>query len=78
MEQTISCLSTIICTLSNVLSILICLFSEDLHEDGASHQENPPSEVIKHRRLFSRGVGNRPRGYKVKTTDFLSNLLHAT
>eukprot|EP00066_Takifugu_rubripes_P018492 XP_011607758.1 PREDICTED: histone-lysine N-methyltransferase 2B-like [Takifugu rubripes] len=35
-----------------------------LHEDGASHQENPPSEVIKHRRLFSRGVGNRPRGYK--------------
>lgn len=78
-ERTVSCVSAILCALSNVLSALIFLFSGDLpHEDGAPHPENPPSEVIKHRRLFSRGVGNRHRGYKVKkTTAFLSDLLHA-
>lgn len=55
------------------MSNLICLFSGDFpHGDCESHPENPPAEMIKHRRLFSR-VGNRPRSYKVKTTDFLSN-----
>lgn len=59
-------------TLSSRIKIVswICLFSfGDLDpQDGESQPDNPPTEVVKHRRLFSRGVGNRPRGYKVKTS----------
>ncbi|XP_026202752.1 histone-lysine N-methyltransferase 2B isoform X2 [Anabas testudineus] len=33
-------------------------------QDGGSVQDDPPAETVKHRRLFSRGTGSRPRAYK--------------
>ncbi|XP_044028577.1 histone-lysine N-methyltransferase 2B isoform X2 [Siniperca chuatsi] len=33
-------------------------------QDGGSLPYDPPNEVVKHRRLFSRGAGSRPRAYK--------------
>ncbi|XP_051245478.1 histone-lysine N-methyltransferase 2B isoform X2 [Dicentrarchus labrax] len=33
-------------------------------QDGGSVPNIPPSEVVKHRRPFSRGAGSRPRAYK--------------
>ncbi|KAI3358673.1 hypothetical protein L3Q82_015076 [Scortum barcoo] len=33
-------------------------------QDGRSLPDNPPTEVVKHRRLFSRAAGSRPRAYK--------------
>ncbi|XP_029369696.1 histone-lysine N-methyltransferase 2B isoform X4 [Echeneis naucrates] len=33
-------------------------------DDSASMPDDPPAEVVKHRRLFSKGAGNRPRIYK--------------
>ncbi|XP_071357345.1 histone-lysine N-methyltransferase 2B isoform X2 [Trachinotus anak] len=33
-------------------------------EDGGSVPEDPPAEVVKHRRPFSKGAGARPRAYK--------------
>ncbi|XP_027131906.1 histone-lysine N-methyltransferase 2A-like [Larimichthys crocea] len=37
-------------------------------QDGGSLPDNPAPEVVKHRRPFSRAAGNRPRAYKVKTS----------
>ncbi|KAM9340231.1 histone-lysine N-methyltransferase 2B [Symphorus nematophorus] len=33
-------------------------------QDGGSLPDNPPTEVVKHRRPFYRGAGSRPRAYK--------------
>ncbi|XP_029023836.1 histone-lysine N-methyltransferase 2B [Betta splendens] len=37
---------------------------DSLPHDGGSAQTDPPVETVKHRRLFSRGAGTRPRAYK--------------
>lgn len=52
------------------LMSLFCLssFWGLVSQDGESQSDNPLPEVVKHRRVFSRGPGNRPRGYKVKTS----------
>lgn len=55
------------------------LFWGPAPQDVALQPYCPPPEVVKHRRGFSRGPGNRPRAYKVKTSvDFPSLLLCVT
>lgn len=56
-----------------VLNLFI-IFGDPLPQDGGSVQDDPPAETVKHRRLFSRGTGSRPRAYKVKTSSRFSLL----
>ncbi|XP_035536779.1 histone-lysine N-methyltransferase 2B isoform X3 [Morone saxatilis] len=39
-------------------------YQDPVSQDGGSVPNNPPTEVVKHRRPFSRGAGIRPRAYK--------------
>ncbi|XP_047461939.1 LOW QUALITY PROTEIN: histone-lysine N-methyltransferase 2B-like [Mugil cephalus] len=35
-------------------------------QDGVSLPEDPPAELVRHRRPFTKGVGSRPRAYKAQ------------
>lgn len=52
--------------ITNLSYMCLSSFGDLAPHDGESQPGNPPTEVVKHRRLFSRGAVSRPKGYKVK------------